>query len=70
MLIRGLAQDHPFVDGNKRTAFQTTDLFLEKNGAVLDADEDAVVEFMLEIARGERTIETITAWIRTHLRKR
>ena len=33
----GIARNHPFVDGNKRTAFQTADLFLALNGCDLDA---------------------------------
>lgn len=70
MLLRGIAQDHPFVDGNKRTAFETTDLFLEKNGVILLASEDSIVEFMVTVARGRQTIEEIAGWIRRHLQKR
>ncbi len=64
----GLARNHPFVDGNKRTAFVAVELFLVLNGHELNAtDADCVLE-MLELAAGHRTEAAFAAWIRHHLR--
>ena len=46
-LLESLAMNHPFVDGNKRTAFYATDTFLRKNGSFIDCDnEEAYDHFM------------------------
>ena len=63
----GLARNHPFVDGNKRTAFIATELFLVLNGFELTADDAACVLTMLAVASGEMTEDDFAAWIRTHL---
>lgn len=68
-LLRGIAQDHPFADGNKRTAFEAADLFLRRNGHYVDASAGDVVEFMLAIARGELGLDGIADWVRRHLRR-
>lgn len=65
-LLRGIALDHPFADGNKRTAFELADVFLRRNGAVLDAPEDEVVQFMLSAAQGGQTLADLAAWLRAH----
>ena len=66
----GLARNHPFVDGNKRTAFVATELFLVLNGFELTADDAACVLTMLAVASGEMSEDDIAAWIRTHLAPR
>jgi death on curing protein len=48
-----VALNHPFVDGNKRTAAAAAILFLELNGWLLKADESALAETVLTVARGE-----------------
>lgn len=68
-LLRGIAQDHPFADGNKRTAFEAADNMLRLNGAFVDADGETVVRSMLAVARGEVDVAAIGDWLRTHLRK-
>ena len=45
-LWESLAQNHPFIDGNKRTAFAVTYTFLAINGARLTADADATYAFI------------------------
>jgi death-on-curing protein len=63
----GIARNHPFLGGNKRTAFVAMELFLMKNGYELTAsDEDAVVTF-LRLAAGEITEDDLAAWIRQNL---
>ncbi|WP_026605532.1 type II toxin-antitoxin system death-on-curing family toxin [Methylocapsa acidiphila] len=45
-LWESLAQNHPFIDGNKRTAFAVTYTFLAINGARITADADAIYDFI------------------------
>ena len=63
----GLARNHPFVDGNKRTAFVATELFLMLNGFELAADDAACVLTMLSVASGDMSEDAFAAWIRAHL---
>ena len=48
----GIVQNHPFVDGNKRTGFVVGVLFLELNGYRFTASEEAAAHAMLELASG------------------
>jgi death-on-curing protein len=66
----GIARNHPFVDGNKRTAFVVLELFLALNGFGLEADDTACVLTMLALAAGELDEPTLAAWIRTRLTRR
>jgi len=59
----GLAKNHPFVDGNKRTAFTVMAVFLELNGLVFSAPEAEVVIFYEGLASGEITKSDLVAWI-------
>ena len=49
----GIAKNHPFVDGNKRTALAAADTFLIDNGWSLEADPDDLTQFVLMVAAGE-----------------
>ncbi len=60
----GIAIDHPFVDGNKRTAFIVMAVFLEINQVTLTASELDVVEIMLGIAMGTTTEEMLCSWLK------
>lgn len=60
----GLARNHPFVDGNKRTAFVAAELFLELNGMTLTASDDDCVLTMVRLAAGEIEEEAFAAWLR------
>ena len=66
----GLAKNHPFVDGNKRTAFVAVELFLELNGWSLTASDADCVLTMLKVAAGEISEEQFADWIRTNSTKR
>jgi death on curing protein len=60
----GVAKNHPFVDGNKRTAWVLARLFLQKNGVSLNyRDADAVVA-MLALAAGEISEDELAEWFR------
>lgn len=62
----GIARNHPFVDGNKRTAFVALELFLRLNGCDFTAGDAEAVVAMLAMAAGELPDEDFAAWVRTH----
>lgn len=64
-LWESLAQNHPFVDGNKRTAFAVTYTFLEINGASLTADADAIYSFIDRLYRTNNfAFAHLYAWLK------
>ena len=66
--IRGLAAGHPFVDGNKRTAWVAGRLFLADNGYRLDFDPLDAVAVMEGVAAGRIDETALAGWIRARLR--
>ncbi len=66
----GLAKNHPFTDGNKRTAFVAVELFLSLNGFDLVAEDAACVLTMLAVAAGTLDEAAFAAWLRAHSRPR
>ena len=64
-----IAKNHPFVDGNKRTAFVAMELFLALNGAALTADDANCVMTTLAVAAGEIDEEALAAWVRVNSAK-
>lgn len=64
----GLARNHPFIDGNKRTAFVAMELFLVLNGWQLLADDADCVLTMLKLAAGELTEAQLAQWLRERSR--
>jgi death-on-curing protein len=60
----GLARNHPFVDGNKRTAFVGIETFLDLNGLDLVAPDAECVVMMLRLAAGDLVEEALAAWLR------
>lgn len=63
----GIARNHPFIDGNKRTAFVAVELFLAINGHELTAGDADCVLTMLAVAAGEISEARFAAWIAGHL---
>lgn len=61
-----LAQNHGFFDGNKRTAYTVTRLFLELNGYTLTAPPHERVIAFLRVARGEHKERDLAAWLRNN----
>jgi death-on-curing protein len=59
----GFAKNHPFVDGNKRTAWVLCATFLELNGRRVTADQPSVVEIMLGVADGTITDDLMALWL-------
>jgi death on curing protein len=66
----GLARNHPFIDGNKRTAFVAVELFLALNGLGLVADDASCVLTMLAVAAGQMDENTFAQWLREHTQNR
>jgi death-on-curing protein len=66
----GIARNHPFVDGNKRTALVVSaGLFLPLNGYEVVADNTALIRVMLAVADGSMSEEELAAWFRTYMRR-
>jgi len=63
----GIARNHPFVDGNKRTAAVVSETFLALNGYVLEASDAELVVAFLALAAGELSEEELADWFRGHL---
>jgi death-on-curing protein len=63
----GIARNHPFVDGNKRTALVATRTFLLLNGVDLDASQDEKYLTFLQLAHGTLTEEQLAEWIRKRI---
>ncbi len=66
----GIARNHPFVDGNKRTAFVSVELFLWLNGYQLVANDAACVLTMLAVAAGDMDEASFAAWLRLNCKAR
>jgi death-on-curing protein len=64
----GIAKNHPFIDGNKRTALASMIVFLGLNGADLDAPQEEATAIMLNLAAGEITDDLLARWIADHVK--
>jgi len=62
----GIARNHPFIDGNKRTAFVAVELFLLLNGQALRAGDADCVLTMLDVAAGTSDEAAFAVWLRQH----
>ncbi len=65
-LGHSLVLNHPFVDGNKRTAWEAMHTLIEENGYTLQADPKEVLEFMLRIEDKSLGVEQIAHWLKDH----
>ncbi len=64
----GIARNHAFLDGNKRTAWVVAETFLLKNGYELIAGDEAGVTAMLAVADGSMPEPELAVWFRTYIR--
>ena len=62
----GISSNHPFVDGNKRTAMQIAFVFLEFNGFPVTASQEEACLTFLSLAAGEMTEEELALWFAEH----
>lgn len=60
----GLASNHPFLDGNKRTAFVTTRLFLSLHGWIVTAPPQEKIDIFLKLAAGKLSEQDLSLWLK------
>lgn len=65
-LSDSMINNHPFVDGNKRSGIGAAVLFLSLNGCVLTVSNQELLDLTMEIAQKKTTIETIANWFERH----
>lgn len=63
----GLARNHPFVDGNKRTAWVLARLFLMLNDHRLSFEPEDAIRTVLALAAGELSEEELADWFRSRI---
>ena len=63
----GIAKNHPFVDGNKRTAAVLCELFIMVNGMRLEASDQEMLNVFLALAEGSFNEDELSDWLRLHL---
>jgi death on curing protein len=62
----GIACNHPFIDGNKRTAFVACRTFMKLNGYDIEAEESEKYLIFLNVADGRLSEQELAEWIRSH----
>lgn len=65
-LMHSLIKNHPFIDGNKRTAITSSSIFLLRNGFQITASNKELEQFTLEAASTKIEIEKIAKWFKKH----
>lgn len=69
VLIHSLLKNHPFVDGNKRTATIAAITFLKHNGFKLKVTQKGLVKLALDIENNSLPEDKIAAWLKKHAKK-
>lgn len=64
--LRNVIGDHPFSDGNKRTAVTACGIFMSRNGQTLNSTPKQLEDFAVKVATDHLDIETIAAWLKAH----
>lgn len=68
-LLQSLLKNHPFVDGNKRTALTSAGIFLQMNGYMLKNYHEEEVEFAVSVDNAHLSVEEIADWLKKHVKK-
>jgi len=63
-LLQSLVKNHPFEDGNKRTAFISAIRLLYKNGYQFKAEKNKIIKLMVGVGIGNKTIGQIAKWLK------
>jgi death-on-curing protein len=67
VIMHGINEGHPFVDGNKRTAFESAKILLLANGVELKFQPNEVEDFMVKMAQPKSlTLQEVEIWIKEH----
>lgn len=69
-IIRGIIGDHPFADGNKRTAMLVGLTLIEINGSAFRAKDGELEDFAVRVAVEHLSVEEIAAWLGQHTNKK
>jgi death-on-curing protein len=69
-LLESVVINHPFFDGNKRTAYLLMKYLLFKNGIVLQANEEEKYEMVVKASTGEMGFEEIKQWLLSHTKSK
>jgi death-on-curing protein len=69
-LMDSLVRNHPFVDGNKRTAITSATMYLHMNGYRLSVDNPEMVRFTLACAQSQLPFVEIVSWFERHSQRR
>lgn len=69
IMLERIILGHPFIDGNKRTAYEATKVFLQANGCALIAEEDEVIDLLVGIAKSKKNRHSIKSWLEKHAKK-
>ena len=68
-LMESLANNHAFIDGNKRVAFFVTDTFLRMNGRFIDCESESAYAFFMELfEEGRFRMEELAGWLEEHVK--
>ena len=67
--LHGICQNHPFIDGNKRTTVAAALTFLEMNGVEVDAGDDAFYDLVIGAIEGRVSKASITVFLEKHARR-
>ena len=68
-LMESLIKNHPFIDGNKRTAITSAGIFLQRNGYILETAQRELEQFTLSVVTGKASFEDAVKWFRKYLLK-
>jgi len=68
-MFHSIINNHPFLDGNKRTSLFSAVLFLERNGWTLEFKRKEAVKFTLKAHNNDWTVELISGWFKQHSNK-
>lgn len=60
----GVARNHPFSDGNKRTAWVVANLFLQRNGVTLRYTREEAIQLFMDLAAGQVSEDELSEWFR------
>lgn len=68
-MFHSIVNNHPFLDGNKRTSLFSAVLFLELNGWIVEFKRKEAVKFTLEAHNYDWTVSQISTWLKNHSEK-
>ena len=66
-ILESIVQNHPFIDGNKRTGYVLMRLVLMQFGKDIKSTQDEKYDFVIGVASGERDFQGIVTWLTDHM---